>query len=271
MKRSCSETKAPSTAPAWPSRLASPQPTWPSSVSTRTNIHRGGTLMVSMRAIFMGGAPNRALYVPNAARDPILYPAHPGECRDPDRRERLTSTGLPSGCSPMIWVPAFAGMSGAGMGADQRHLLVVDDDDRLRELLRQFLARAGFRVSVAQDAAAARKMLGLPRRSTCLVVDVMMPGEDGFSLTRWIRARNPHPHPDPHRPRRTRRPHRGPVHRRRRLPAQAVRAAGAAAAHRGDPAPRRGPLRRRGEAGARHLRLRPRLAASCWKATRRCA
>ena len=76
--------------------------------------------------------------------------------------------------------------------APERHLLVVDDDDRLRELLRQFLARAGFRVSVAQDAAAARKMLGL-LAFDLLVVDVMMPGEDGFSLTRWIRARNPTP------------------------------------------------------------------------------
>ncbi len=74
----------------------------------------------------------------------------------------------------------------------QRHLLVVDDDDRLRDLLRQFLARAGFRVSVAQDAAAARKMIGL-LAFDLLVVDVMMPGEDGFSLTRWIRARNPTP------------------------------------------------------------------------------
>ena len=74
----------------------------------------------------------------------------------------------------------------------ERHLLVVDDDDRLRDLLRQFLARAGFRVSVAQDAAAARKMLGL-LAFDLLVVDVMMPGEDGFSLTRWVRARNPTP------------------------------------------------------------------------------
>ena len=55
MNRSRSSENAPSTAPACPSRLASPQPTWPSSVSTRTNSQRGGTLMVSMRAIFMGG------------------------------------------------------------------------------------------------------------------------------------------------------------------------------------------------------------------------
>jgi two-component system, OmpR family, phosphate regulon response regulator OmpR len=71
----------------------------------------------------------------------------------------------------------------------ERHLLVVDDDDRLRELLREFLARAGFRVSIAPDAASARRLLeGL--NFDLLVVDVMMPGEDGFSLTRAIRARS---------------------------------------------------------------------------------
>ncbi len=68
-----------------------------------------------------------------------------------------------------------------------RHLLIVDDDDRLRELLKQFLARAGFRVSSAASAAAARRLLET-REFDLLVVDVMMPGEDGFSLTRWLRA-----------------------------------------------------------------------------------
>jgi len=68
-----------------------------------------------------------------------------------------------------------------------RHLLIVDDDDRLRELLKQFLARAGFRVSVAASAAVARRLLDT-LEFDLLVVDVMMPGEDGFSLTRWLRA-----------------------------------------------------------------------------------
>ncbi len=68
-----------------------------------------------------------------------------------------------------------------------KHLLIVDDDDRLRELLKQFLARAGFRVSVAASAAAARRLLET-LEFDMLVVDVMMPGEDGFSLTRWLRA-----------------------------------------------------------------------------------
>src|SRR3954466_3046549 len=52
MKRSRSASNAPSTASAQPSRLASPQPTAPSSLSTRTNSHRGGAKKVSIRPIF---------------------------------------------------------------------------------------------------------------------------------------------------------------------------------------------------------------------------
>ena len=71
---------------------------------------------------------------------------------------------------------------------EQRHLLVVDDDDRIRDLLKQYLARAGFRVTVAADASAARRLLET-LDFDLLVLDVMMPGEDGLSLTRWLRAR----------------------------------------------------------------------------------
>jgi len=72
-------------------------------------------------------------------------------------------------------------------GPSERHLLVVDDDDRIRDLLKEYLARAGFRVSAAGDAATARRLVG---RLTfdLLVVDVMMPGEDGLAFTRWLRA-----------------------------------------------------------------------------------
>jgi two-component system phosphate regulon response regulator OmpR len=77
-------------------------------------------------------------------------------------------------------------------GTPEPHLLVVDDDDRLRGLLRTYLTRAGFRVSVAADAAGARKLLDA-LSFDLLVLDVMMPGEDGFSLTRWIRTRNATP------------------------------------------------------------------------------
>ena len=73
-----------------------------------------------------------------------------------------------------------------------RHLLVVDDDDRLRDLLKEYLARAGFRVTTAPDALAARGLLA-SLSFDLLVLDVMMPGEDGFSLTRWVRARGATP------------------------------------------------------------------------------
>ena len=75
------------------------------------------------------------------------------------------------------------------MGAS-RHLLVVDDDDRIRDLLKEFLTRAGFRVSGAGDAAAAKRLMGA-LDFDLLVFDVMMPGEDGLALARWVRADAP--------------------------------------------------------------------------------
>jgi two-component system phosphate regulon response regulator OmpR len=74
-------------------------------------------------------------------------------------------------------------------GADH-HLLVVDDDGRIRELLARFLRRNGFFVTAVADAARARRLLaGLA--FDLIVLDVMMPGEDGVSLTRWLRGRLP--------------------------------------------------------------------------------
>ncbi len=66
------------------------------------------------------------------------------------------------------------------------HLLVVDDDTRLRGLLRRYLSENGFRVTTAADAAEARA--GLAGFAFDLVVlDVMMPGESGLDLTRDLR------------------------------------------------------------------------------------
>ena len=67
------------------------------------------------------------------------------------------------------------------------HLLIVDDDDRIRELIKRYLAREGFRVTTAADAAAARRILEL-FDVDLLVLDVMMPGESGFQLTHWLRG-----------------------------------------------------------------------------------
>jgi len=69
---------------------------------------------------------------------------------------------------------------------DVAHLLIVDDDERIRDLLQRFLIRNGFLVSGARDAEHARRLLaGL--EFDLLVVDVMMPGEDGIELTRRLR------------------------------------------------------------------------------------
>jgi two-component system phosphate regulon response regulator OmpR len=71
---------------------------------------------------------------------------------------------------------------------EPQHLLVVDDDARLRDLLKAFLSGAGYRVTVAADAARARKLMAA-LAFDLLVLDLMMPGEDGLSLTQWVRTR----------------------------------------------------------------------------------
>jgi two-component system, OmpR family, phosphate regulon response regulator OmpR len=72
------------------------------------------------------------------------------------------------------------------MSEEQPHVLVVDDDARLRALLQKFLTRNGFMVTPARDAAHARNLLaGL--EFDLIVLDVMMPGEDGLALTAGLR------------------------------------------------------------------------------------
>ena len=67
------------------------------------------------------------------------------------------------------------------------HLLVVDDDARLRELLRRYLSDSGFRVTAAADASEARSSLA-SFAFDLVVLDVMMPGESGLELTRALRT-----------------------------------------------------------------------------------
>ena len=74
----------------------------------------------------------------------------------------------------------------SNLADDAPHLLVVDDDARIRELLGGYLRQNGFRVTLAEDGAAARaQMEGLA--FDCLILDVMMPGESGFEVAERLR------------------------------------------------------------------------------------
>ena len=67
------------------------------------------------------------------------------------------------------------------------HILIVDDDERIRGLLQKFLIQHGYWASVARDAAHARRLLEAVQFDL-IVLDVMMPGEDGLELTRALRG-----------------------------------------------------------------------------------
>ncbi len=72
------------------------------------------------------------------------------------------------------------------MSQRHAHILAVDDDDRLRELLKRFLTREGHDVTAAKDAASARKLMAT-MSFDLVILDVMMPGEDGLSLLKSVR------------------------------------------------------------------------------------
>jgi two-component system, OmpR family, phosphate regulon response regulator OmpR len=75
--------------------------------------------------------------------------------------------------------------------ADDAHILVVDDDARLRGLLSRYLAGAGFRVTTAENAADARTKLRVINPDL-MVLDVMMPGESGLSMSDALRREHGH-------------------------------------------------------------------------------
>ncbi|MGA1341804.1 MAG: response regulator [Hyphomonas sp.] len=66
------------------------------------------------------------------------------------------------------------------------HILIIDDDDRIRDLTKRFLTMKGFRVSGAADSAAARRLME-NMAFDLAILDIMMPGEDGLSLLNAIR------------------------------------------------------------------------------------
>jgi len=68
------------------------------------------------------------------------------------------------------------------------HILAVDDDDRLRDLLKRYLTREGHDVTTAKDAASARKLMAT-MSFDLVILDVMMPGEDGLSLLKSVREK----------------------------------------------------------------------------------
>jgi two-component system phosphate regulon response regulator OmpR len=83
--------------------------------------------------------------------------------------------------------PGMAAMSLApNASPDEPHLLVVDDDERLRALLQRYLSSNGYRVTTAPGAAEARALMR-SMEFDLLILDVMMPGESGLDLTQSVR------------------------------------------------------------------------------------
>ena len=72
------------------------------------------------------------------------------------------------------------------------HILVVDDDDRIRELVREYLEKNQFLVTTAKDALDAKRKIEIIKFDI-LILDIMMPGESGLSLTKEIKKNNPTP------------------------------------------------------------------------------
>jgi len=70
------------------------------------------------------------------------------------------------------------------------HIAVVDDEDDLRSVVARYLVKQGYNVSEAEDGAALRALLA-ERPVDLVLLDVNMPGEDGFSLARYLRGLGP--------------------------------------------------------------------------------
>jgi DNA-binding response OmpR family regulator len=73
---------------------------------------------------------------------------------------------------------------------EQAHILVVDDDFEIRELLGEYLAKVGYRVSVAEDGEAMQRHLDKEGFPSLILLDVMMPGDDGFTLCQKLRRQS---------------------------------------------------------------------------------
>ncbi len=78
------------------------------------------------------------------------------------------------------------------MNKNTFHILIVDDDDRIRELVKQYLEKNNFLVTTAMNVFDAKKKLDIIKFDI-LILDIMMPGQSGLSLTKEIRRSNPTP------------------------------------------------------------------------------
>jgi len=78
------------------------------------------------------------------------------------------------------------------MNKNSFHILVVDDDDRIRDLVKQYLEGSGFLVSTAIDSLDAKNKLNIIKFDI-IILDIMMPGESGLLLTKYIKKNKPIP------------------------------------------------------------------------------
>jgi two-component system phosphate regulon response regulator OmpR len=74
------------------------------------------------------------------------------------------------------------------MENNKNHILVVDDDDRIRGLLKDYLSENNYMVSTAENAEEAKKRLGY-LKFDIIILDIMMPGQDGYELTKEIKKK----------------------------------------------------------------------------------
>ena len=75
---------------------------------------------------------------------------------------------------------------------DKKHILIVDDDDRIRELLREYLQNNNFYTTTAKDSLDAKKKISL-LKFVLIILDIMMPGQSGLELTREIKEKSDQP------------------------------------------------------------------------------
>tara|TARA_Y100000590_G_scaffold418052_1_gene518366 strand:+ start:392 stop:1069 length:678 start_codon:yes stop_codon:yes gene_type:complete len=78
------------------------------------------------------------------------------------------------------------------MNKNKFHILVVDDDDRIRDLVKQYLEDKKYIVTTARDSSDAKKKIEVVKFDI-IILDIMMPGESGLSLTKEIKKNNPTP------------------------------------------------------------------------------